>query len=170
MSTVTTFLNLVKPAPLEAFSRATYVNNLDLIDAGVLSSMTKKRHAEWRNSGFAVAGGNVQWDAGPLTVQATETFNNTFTTASATSGAINLTESGLYTITGWTVPGVNPGQASMIIQFGGIGIIGAPNGINYETGASVTRYLLAGSEIRIRLSFQNAATSVTRLTVTKWSD
>lgn len=35
MSTVTTYLNLVKPAPLEAFSRATYNTNLDLIDAGV---------------------------------------------------------------------------------------------------------------------------------------
>lgn len=33
MSTVTTFLNLVKPAPLENFSRATYNTNLDLIDA-----------------------------------------------------------------------------------------------------------------------------------------
>jgi hypothetical protein len=33
MSTVTPFLNLVKPAPLENFSRATYNNNLDLIDA-----------------------------------------------------------------------------------------------------------------------------------------
>lgn len=32
MSTVTTYLNLVKPAPLENFSRATYNNNLDLTD------------------------------------------------------------------------------------------------------------------------------------------
>lgn len=38
MSTVTTFLNLVKPAPLEQFSRATYNTNLDLIDAGVLNA------------------------------------------------------------------------------------------------------------------------------------
>ena len=41
MSTVTTFLNLVKPAPLEAFSRATYNTNLDLIDAYVLGTAEK---------------------------------------------------------------------------------------------------------------------------------
>ena len=38
MSTVTTFLNLVKPAPLENFSRATYNNNLDLIDARAVTT------------------------------------------------------------------------------------------------------------------------------------
>ena len=38
MSTVTTYLNLVKPAPLENFSRATYNTNLDLIDANALAA------------------------------------------------------------------------------------------------------------------------------------
>lgn len=37
MSTVTPFLNLVKPAPLENFSRATYNTNLDLIDAHAIT-------------------------------------------------------------------------------------------------------------------------------------
>lgn len=41
MSTVTPFLNLVKPAPLEAFSRATYNNNLDLIDAGTKAAVER---------------------------------------------------------------------------------------------------------------------------------
>lgn len=41
MSTVTTFLNLVKPASLENFSRATYNTNLDLIDAYAINTVEK---------------------------------------------------------------------------------------------------------------------------------
>lgn len=37
MSTVTPYLNLVKPAPLENFSRATYNTNLDLVDTDAIT-------------------------------------------------------------------------------------------------------------------------------------
>lgn len=43
MSVVTAFLNLVKPAPLENFSRATYNNNLDIIDANAAADDKKAK-------------------------------------------------------------------------------------------------------------------------------
>lgn len=65
MSTVTTFLNLVKPAPLEPFSRATYVNNLDLIDAGV-QAITQARHVEFVRVNQADSPANTLWGPGLL--------------------------------------------------------------------------------------------------------
>ena len=54
MSTVTTLLNLVKPAKPEKFSLATYTSNLDAIDAAAMLLTTAK-------STFK----NTYWDATP---------------------------------------------------------------------------------------------------------
>lgn len=60
MSTVTTYLNLVKPAPLEAFSRATYNTNLDLIDTAY-DKLAKGQvgHAEVPNPSGAIGAKTV---------------------------------------------------------------------------------------------------------------
>ena len=58
MSTVTPYLNLVKPAPLENFSRATYNNNLDLIDANANAAAPRLQSASKLGG---IQGNNVTW-------------------------------------------------------------------------------------------------------------
>lgn len=71
MSTVTTFLNLVKPAPLEAFSRATYNTNLDLIDAGAVNTDKQAKGLVYQQS--------VLVDSGIITTLAVANYIATFT-------------------------------------------------------------------------------------------
>lgn len=117
MSTVTPFLNLVKPAPLENFSRATYNNNLDLIDTGVSNLNTSAKHdriMQFVHAGFAW--GTTAWDAGPLTIDnsATNSSQNSspvpsFAGTSVTSGNIKFNEPGLYIATWLITPSAEPG-------------------------------------------------------------
>lgn len=90
MSTVTTLLNLVKPASPEQFNLATYNNNLDLIDAasianqvridtlnssynlntvnGTNSEFTRVRLGP--NYGFVIARFSINFGATPITIPA----------------------------------------------------------------------------------------------------
>lgn len=87
MSTVTTFLNLVKPAPLEPFSRSTYNNNLDLVDnwvkdkgekqaKGVLSSGLLKDDT----NSIGLGGSSVLVNAVQVSFEAGRTYKVTFRT------------------------------------------------------------------------------------------
>lgn len=173
MSTVTPYLNLVKPAPLEPFSLATYVNNLDLIDAGVKALADRRRHAEYYNTApFAVSGGLAQWDAGPLTNDGASTFGNTFSNVtSAPSGGINITENGLYTVSALSVPDATPGKAYMFLKVNTFNeATGFTDGTPWELSSSFNKYLTAGSTVRILLFFTTARNCTSRLRITKVAD
>lgn len=121
MSTVTPFLNLVKPAPLEAFSRATYNNNLDLVDANALSdskraeglksiqqsSASSGPHTDGIVSNIAsytFKGGRkyrIVWDASMSITDTTTFFYMTINTCATTDAAGIIT--GLTALEGRTV-------------------------------------------------------------------
>lgn len=107
-------------------------------------------YAEY-NASFDVAGGLVNWDVGPLTQDNGKTWNNTFaSSAGALSGAINILESGLYSVTCVSLPNGSPGNSGLLLKNGSSQTYASSftNGNVWEMTASFTRYLTAGSYIR----------------------
>lgn len=78
------------------------------------------RQMHFKATAFAVAGGSVLWDMGPLVVQAGDTINGGFASQNATSGTITINETGYYSIGGVCMPDGSPGNAMLsLIKAGG---------------------------------------------------
>lgn len=129
MSTVTPFLGLTKPAGIEQFSLATYNNNLDAIDAGVLARANydkADRKLVLLSNGFAWSGGQASWDAGTLTLdsptgdlQSQITSGASFCSPGSVSGSVKFNEPGMYDVTWVNIPSGEPGNGGYrIIPYG----------------------------------------------------
>jgi hypothetical protein len=128
------------------------------------------RHAEWSNSGWAVSGGYTNWDIGPMYIEPTKTFNNTFSnTTGALSGAINITEAGIYLINAVSKPGSNPGGSALILKHGASLTLSAASGTGtaWEVSTTFSGYLTAGSYVRAILLQQTGSTNSGRISITK---
>lgn len=129
-------------------------------------------YAEYNSNGFAVAGGLVNWDVGPFTNDGSKTWNNTFSnTSGALSGAINITETGLYTVTMMTLPGGTPGRAGLILKNGASQSYASSftDGAVWEMTSTFTRHLPAGSYVRGVLIQNNSTTNNTTCAILKHS-
>lgn len=127
-------------------------------------------YAEFNNNAFAVAGGLVNWDVGALTQDNSKTWNNTFaSTAGALSGAINILENGLYTVTFLTSPSGSPGRAGLILKNGSSQTYASSftDGAVWEMTGTFTRYLTAGSYVRGVLIQNNSTTNATTAAIMK---
>lgn len=190
MSTVTTFLNLVKPAPLEQFSRATYNTNLDLIDAGILARSNWDKYERLNilsNAGFAWSGGMVGWDAGVLSQEAgagaasqISSPTPTFVTAGSVSGSLKFLEAGIYEVAWWVVPNADPGQSGYRIGTygtwpgspGGVDSLFAQtikhsSGVYWETPVIALNIRIPTANLEVRLTGQqtNATTNAARVRI-----
>ncbi|WNO26040.1 minor tail protein [Arthrobacter phage Wildwest] len=145
--------------------------NLDAIERWTGSAWAVPwAYAEFNNNGFAVAGGLVNWDVGALTQDNSKTWNNTFaSSAGALSGAINILESGLYSVTFMTSPSGTPGRAGLILKNGSSQTYASSftDGAVWEMTATFTRYLTAGTYIRGVLIQNNSTTNATTATILK---
>lgn len=163
MSTVTPYLNLVKPAPLENFSRATYNTNLDLIDA---EALLRKKAKNARFSMIAVKTGAPAGNGitlGPLQIDPTKPLwqsnndfcvvDNTPDNTAGSTGRIRITKAGIYNISGGYIPSTNPGNMNWALTASGdkitmnrIGVYGdweavvSANGIYMAVGAFIEGY------------------------------
>lgn len=112
MSTVTPYLNLVKPAPLENFSRATYNNNLDLIDTAA-KNVNALSHAEFTAN--VTPSASVAWDIGPLIETVGASVNNTFCVPD-TSGKLKFIQTGIFSVNLVSLPSNNPNAQYLSIK------------------------------------------------------
>lgn len=153
--------------PLVVFNRGKRAlevkDNTGWVDGGY-------KAVEYGNSGFAVSGGLVSWDVGPLTVNGSINYANTFANVSgALSGAVNITENGFYAVTFFTKPNATPGNSGMVIR-DGAGLTfasGFTNGTIWEICATFVGYLAGGTYLRGTLIQQNATTNSTRVSIVR---
>jgi hypothetical protein len=128
MSTVTTYLNLVKPANTENFSRATYNTNLDLIDAYAVANK-KARNACYNmklprtsTAGLGVNWGHLQLDTG-RDGSGKQNINNDFSVVdntgtagqSSEKGRVRITKEGIYALSGYYSSTSNPGSLNFAV-------------------------------------------------------
>lgn len=122
MSTVTPYINLVKPAPLEPFSRATYNNNLDLIDTAIEAEAKKVKHVEYVRVGQNDMPANTMWGPGALAalVDGAVSLNYEDWISYPGNDQVRITKEGLYAVQWKMVPtsgsvtfwmGIGPTQA-----------------------------------------------------------
>ena len=123
---------------------------------------------------FTINGGSVSWDIGPLSIDTTRQWNNTFAnTSGALSGAFNITESGVYAITHYTLGSGSPGNGWISMHLGAFEIIvtGNTGGYAWEVATSAMVYIPAGSYVRFVAEFTNTVGSCnSRVRITKISD
>jgi hypothetical protein len=129
--------------------------------------------AEFFNT-FDVAGGGVQWDSGPVTMDndVNKTKRNDFCTAGPINGSITFTKSGYYTVSLLVIPTGNPGNGwtKLVHSNGGV-LIGMDNsneGLKYETYiCTAPTWFAAGEYIRSTLSYAYSHTINTRWKVVR---
>jgi hypothetical protein len=99
------------------------------------------RQMHFRATDFAVAGGSVQWDMGPLVNQAGDAINGGFAAQHATSGQLSILETGYYAIQAVSQPNGSPGNASSTILRNGAEIVyeGMTTGYAWSIPTTVTR-------------------------------
>ncbi|KUM41192.1 hypothetical protein [Arthrobacter sp. EPSL27] len=122
------------------------------------------------NASFDIAGGLVNWDVGPLTQDNSKTWNNTFaSSAGALSGAINILENGLYSVTFMSLPNGSPGRAALLLKNGSGQTYASSftDGASWETTGTFTRYLTAGSYIRGVIVQSNSRRNDTTVSIMK---
>jgi hypothetical protein len=146
----------------------------------VWNSTTKtievKDTAGWRGAGlrirsqhfvasaFAVSGGSVAWDVGPLVNQAGDAINGGFATQGGANGFINIAETGWYSVLSVCMPNGSPGNVLMSLIRNGSQIIyeTGGNGTNWGQTVSIPRfYFTAGDTLLWRITFQVARTATT---------
>jgi len=122
---------------------------------------------------FDLYGANQLWDVGPLSVDSSSSVNASFVnTTSALSGAFNITEDGVYSITSNTIGNGSPGNGWVSVRRGASEIVatGSTNGYAWEISTAATVFIPAGTYIRLRVQTNNAvAASITRIRLTKIS-
>lgn len=120
---------------------------------------------------FDIFGSNQLWDVGPLTVDSSSSVNASFVnTTAAPSGAFNITEDGVYSITSNTIGNGSPGNGWVSMRRGASEIIvtGSTNGYAWEISTAATVFIAAGTYIRLRAQTTNAVSSaITRIRLTK---
>lgn len=151
-------------------------NATSIVNANItrLANPYDRKYVEFVSTApFNISGGSVSWDVGPLSVDPTRQFNNTFAnSAGAISGSINITESGVYAITSNTIGVGSPGNAWISMHLGNTEIIytGNTTGYAWEISTAATVYIPAGSYIRWVAQYTNSVTScITRVRLTKVS-
>ena len=106
------------------------------------------RQMHFRSSAFAVPGGSVLWDVGPLVVQTGDTINGGFASQNATSGYITINETGYYSIGGVHAPDGSAGNAMVsVIRTGGEVIWEAStSGYSWYISTAIPRRKLTAGE------------------------
>lgn len=103
MSTVTTVFGLTKPAGIEQFSLATYNNNLDLIDAAILSEAHKIQHIEFVRQGHVASTGVI--GPGDLSTFVDAANSKNYSTwASPGTDQVAISQEGIYAVSWKIVP------------------------------------------------------------------
>lgn len=125
-------------------------------------------YSEFSNT-WTVSGGLASWDAGPLSEVAINTINGQCVDPSGVSGGIDILENGVYTFTAQATPLASPGRAAMLLKGAGGVTLGSSStdGIVWETTAGFTRYLTAGTTVRVVLFQQVQTQTTTVVTVLK---
>ena len=170
MSTVTPYLNLVKPAPLENFSRATYNTNLDLIDAGIVENGNRKvRHAEY-TGGSVTHPANTLWGVGTLAQDNASTINNDFSSQNGISDGFTISKSGLYLVQAFLAgTGATPQGWVSIRNDGGGNYVEENVGGTSSWNASVMTvvYVASAVNIQIKTTFTASYVATSRIRLTK---
>lgn len=129
------------------------------------------RHQEFVSTAFAVAGGSVQWDVGPLTNQTVPQVNGGFATAGPLSGEITINTTGWYAFSSLTMPDGNPGNCWIEVRKnGGTEIVAAgfTTGYSWPVWVAQPKILLAaGDTLRWTIMQVTGRSSTTKIRIDK---
>lgn len=184
MSTSTTKLGLVKPAPGEKLSRLTYNNNLDIIDAAS-ADKAKMHHFEASRDNQNDAPTVTLWGPGSiLALRYAPSSKNDDFVSNPTSGTdgIRLTKEGIYRVE-WMIGNAGGATATLwhIITFNGtdaatangnvlgrVPLFGIPVGDWYMCRANNFYIGPSGANIYFKFSTATAGTNLNhRIRITK---
>lgn len=174
MSTVTTVFGLTKPAGIEQFSLATYNNNLDLIDAAILSEAHKIQHIEFVRQGHVAGTGAVGiGDMSTLIESATSKNYSTWITFPAVD-QVNISQEGIYAFQWKIVPNTTVTfWHSMYTSSMGGGEVGRSQNMSVTASDAYYTYSpnfyvpTGGQTITFKFSLAAAVTINHRLKITK---
>jgi hypothetical protein len=156
-----------------------FENLADAVDADVqqiddrLEAVETVRRVLLVSNGFLIAGGSVEWDVGPLSVDPTQAENAEFIdTTDEPNGGFAVTEAGVYSINFYTLPDGSPGPAWVNLAtpvYDTPLAVGSTDGYSWDMSGSWSGYLPAGAKLRCRALFTSGRTCRTRIHVAKTS-
>lgn len=169
---------LVKVAGL-CVTRSDLNGLIEVCDGTNWLSPVKRRHAEFTGTSDGTTGAGSAWQFSVLTVDSSNTFNNTFVTASASKSRITFAEAGIYDIHLKVASTANPGISFASIKDTSNTYVHADNSNGNGTVWGITvplagLYVAAGgTDILFGLQTGNAVTAAqltVRILVTKRQD
>jgi hypothetical protein len=129
------------------------------------------RHQEFIATAFAVAGGSVQWDAGPLVNQAGAALNTGIATQGPLSGQITINNTGWYAFSSLSMPDGNPGNCWMEVRKNnGTEVVAAGNTTGYAWPIWMSNpkiLLAAGDTLRWTVMQVTARSTTTKVRIDK---
>lgn len=138
----------------------------------LMAAALQPRHAEFTAATKATAASTLT-NVGPLSIAATETFNNDFVVADV-SGAIKVTKAGIYSIDYVIRPTGNPGNTGIFARLPASVLLTAAQGqggsLIWEVACSAAaKYLPANTVITFTVVTANATSVEPKVRITKHS-
>jgi hypothetical protein len=130
----------------------------------------RTRFMHFRAAAFAISGGSVNWDVGPLVAVAGDTINGGFASQNATSGTLTIGETGWYSISSLTMPNGSPGNVLVSLLRNGSQVIFevGGTGVNWGQSVIVPRFAFtAGDTLLWRLQFATARSADTDVWISR---